>query len=60
MGKVADHIRRGLEEALAYAEGRADAARYGVQKVWTRDDSNLSEKHSRDLARATNGRISRR
>lgn len=28
--KVADSIRRGLEEALAYAEGMADASRYGV------------------------------
>jgi len=29
-GKVADSIRRGLEEALAYAEGSADISRYGV------------------------------
>jgi putative transcriptional regulator len=29
-GKVADSIRRGLEEALAYAEGTADVSRYGV------------------------------
>jgi putative transcriptional regulator len=29
-GKVADSIRRGLEEALAYAEGSADVSRYGV------------------------------
>ena len=29
-GKVADGIRRGLEEALAYAEGAADVSRYGV------------------------------
>jgi putative transcriptional regulator len=28
--KVADSIRRGLEEALAYAEGTADVSRYGV------------------------------
>jgi len=28
--KVADSIRRGLEEALAYAEGTADARSYGV------------------------------
>jgi len=28
--KVAESIRRGLEEALAYAEGTADASRYGV------------------------------
>jgi putative transcriptional regulator len=28
--KVADSIRRGLEEALAYAEGTADASQYGV------------------------------
>ena len=28
--KMADSIRRGLEEALAYAEGTADAGRYGV------------------------------
>lgn len=30
-GKVADSIRRGLEEALAYAEGMADVSRYGVR-----------------------------
>ena len=30
MSKVADSIRRGLEEALAYAEGTADASRYGI------------------------------
>jgi putative transcriptional regulator len=29
-GRVADSIRRGLEEALAYAEGTADVSRYGV------------------------------
>ncbi len=28
--KVAESIRRGLEEALAYAEGTADASRYRV------------------------------
>ncbi len=28
--KVADSIRRGLEEAVAYAEGTADASGYGV------------------------------
>jgi len=28
--KVAESIRRGLEEALAYAAGTADASRYGV------------------------------
>jgi putative transcriptional regulator len=28
--KVAESIRRGLEEALAYAEGTADTSRYGV------------------------------
>jgi putative transcriptional regulator len=28
--KVAESIRRGLEEAVAYAEGTADANRYGV------------------------------
>jgi putative transcriptional regulator len=28
--KVADSIRRGLNEALAYAEGAADASRYGI------------------------------
>ncbi len=28
--KVAISVRRGLEEALAYAEGKADASRYGV------------------------------
>lgn len=28
--KVADSIRRGLEEALAYAAGKADARRYRV------------------------------
>ncbi len=30
MGKAADSIRRGLEQALAYAEGRADADVYRV------------------------------
>jgi putative transcriptional regulator len=30
MSKVADSIRRGLEEALAYAEGTADVNRYGI------------------------------
>jgi putative transcriptional regulator len=30
MSKVAHSIRRGLEEALAYAEGTADVSRYGV------------------------------
>jgi putative transcriptional regulator len=29
-GRVADSIRRGLEEALAYVEGTADVSRYGV------------------------------
>jgi putative transcriptional regulator len=29
-GKIADSIRRGLEEALAYAEGAADVSRYGI------------------------------
>lgn len=29
-GKVADSIRRGLEEAVAFAEGSADAGRYRV------------------------------
>jgi putative transcriptional regulator len=28
--KVAESIRRGLEEALAYAEGSADDSQYGV------------------------------
>ncbi len=28
--KVAESIRRGLEEALAYAEGKPDTSRYGV------------------------------
>ena len=28
--KVAESIRRGLEEALAYAEGAADTSRYGI------------------------------
>ena len=28
--KVAESIRRGLEEAIAYADGSADASRYGV------------------------------
>jgi putative transcriptional regulator len=28
--KVAESIRRGLEEALVYAEGTADTSRYGV------------------------------
>lgn len=30
MSKVADSIRRGLQEALDYAEGKADVAGYGV------------------------------
>ncbi|MFG1374913.1 helix-turn-helix domain-containing protein [Xanthobacter oligotrophicus] len=30
MSKVADSIRRGLEEALTYAEGKADAKAYRV------------------------------
>jgi len=30
MSKVADSIRRGLEEALAYAKGAAAAGAYGV------------------------------
>ncbi len=30
MSKVAHSIRRGLEEALAYAEGTADISRYGI------------------------------
>ena len=29
-GKEADSVRRGLEEALAYAEGTVDAGSYGV------------------------------
>jgi putative transcriptional regulator len=29
-GKEADSVRRGLEEALAYAEGTADAGSYSV------------------------------
>jgi len=28
--KVADSIRRGLEEAIAYVEGTADPSRYNV------------------------------
>jgi putative transcriptional regulator len=28
--KVAESIRRGLQEAVAYAEGTADTSRYGV------------------------------
>ena len=28
--RVADSIRRGLEEALAYVDGTADAGRYGI------------------------------
>ena len=30
MSKVADSIRRGLQDALAYAEGKADVKTYGV------------------------------
>lgn len=30
MSKVASSIRRGLEQAVAYAKGEADARRYGV------------------------------
>ena len=37
MSKVANDIRRGLEEALAYAEGKADAALYGVHVPETID-----------------------
>ena len=29
-GKVADSIRCGLQEALAYAEGAVDTSRYGI------------------------------
>lgn len=29
-GNIAESIRRGLEEAIAYAEGRADESRYGL------------------------------
>lgn len=28
--KIADSVRRGLEEAVGYAEGTADASRFGV------------------------------
>lgn len=31
MSKVADSIRRGLKEAIDYAEGKADARRYRVR-----------------------------
>jgi putative transcriptional regulator len=30
MSKVADSIRRGLQEAVSFAEGRADGAKYQV------------------------------
>lgn len=30
MSKVADSIRRGLEEAVAYAQGTAEPSRYGA------------------------------
>src|ERR1700761_7569938 len=30
MSKVADSIRRGLQEAVAYAEGKADASAYRI------------------------------
>jgi putative transcriptional regulator len=30
MSKIAESIRRGLEESLAYAKGEADESRYGV------------------------------
>jgi putative transcriptional regulator len=30
MSKVADSVRRGLQEAVSFAEGRADAAKYRV------------------------------
>jgi hypothetical protein len=30
-GKLAESIRRGLEEALAYAEGNTDSRLYGVR-----------------------------
>jgi putative transcriptional regulator len=35
--KVAESIRRGLEEAVAYGEGTADAGRYGVHVPATVD-----------------------
>lgn len=37
MSKVADSIRRGLEEAVAYAKGEADAKAYGVHVPETID-----------------------
>jgi putative transcriptional regulator len=30
MSKVADRVRRGLEQAIAFAEGQADSAKYRV------------------------------
>jgi putative transcriptional regulator len=37
MSKVADSIRRGLEEAVAYAKGKADAKAYRVHVPETID-----------------------
>jgi putative transcriptional regulator len=37
MSKVSDSIRRGLQEAVAYAEGTADASAYGVHVPATVD-----------------------
>jgi putative transcriptional regulator len=37
MSKVADSIRRGLQEALAYADGTADASAYQVHVPATID-----------------------
>ena len=37
MSRVADSIRRGLEEAIAYAEGRADLSKYRVHVPKTVD-----------------------
>ena len=60
MGKVANNVLRGLEEALAYADGKTDVARYGVQKACTKGDSDLSQKNACGLGLANRGRISRR
>lgn len=43
MSKVADSIRRGLEEAISYAKGQADLSAYRVHipdKVDVKGDSN--------------------
>ena len=44
MSKVADSVRRGLEEALAYAEGTADKTAYRVHIPQTVDVKSIRVK----------------